>query len=815
MQIHFLSAQVALTKSFTLLADKTLVKDPYPLVACFTSHEHDITTAIELHKLIKSHSLEGHCLLKGELDETLNNESRKGHTRSDDKTEWVCLDFDRLSIPVSDNEADNANSVPTSDLINNELVKLGLGGVSYTLQWSASHGMPNTENTLSAHVFMLLSKPMHASELKLWLQSLNFTHYEDKLRLSRNYAALLYPLDVSTCQNDKLLYIAPPHFIGLNDPLNGERISFVKGKLDRLPVERLGQCAPEVIRTQSQAKKNELRKAAGLKATNAGTSFLGETEVQNKPGESAVTGIKDCGEYVRLNLNNGDSWAYWHRKDNFELLYNFKGELAYRLKEICPPYYSDLVAAHNAAASSPLASGDIVLGFSDHASSKYYRGTWNPETQHLDLHEARSETQVYHYYLSFGLQQPAFIPTWNMGYSVKEDFVVDMDSTPKRINMFRASSYMRDAVAIPVTKKFNVVKACPTIMRVITHMLGNDQEVITAFTQWFACLFQRLGKPKTCWVAHGDEGTGKGTWFDLIATPLLGTQNVIKVDINAIEDSFNAWMKNKLLIMVDEIDVDDFKEKGRASNIFKSRITETTFPCRDMRAVTYQYPNTFQFFFASNRPQPVFIPPSDRRYNVARYQHKKLSISDHERDVLIPQELVAYANYLAGVETSVNLATQICDTEDRREIARLGVTALQDVANMLKKGDFEGLWNMMPDEKHLSSIATLDADMAYASAYASLMKSVAQDILAETQYCKLTRDQLATIFRYTVGKNIPLSPKKFTSFLGHVNIQVKKIRTNDGTPMGIECNWHASDELKEDLAKALNDKKPRLKVVAK
>ena len=50
---------------------------------------------------------------------------------------------------------------------------------------------------------------------------------------------LRWPLDITTCQNDKLLYIATPSFKGMKDPLR-ERITLVPKKLQAIPIDRIG-----------------------------------------------------------------------------------------------------------------------------------------------------------------------------------------------------------------------------------------------------------------------------------------------------------------------------------------------------------------------------------------------------------------------------------------------------------------------------------------------------------------------------------------------------------------------------------------------
>lgn len=774
-KISFLESYVPLTKTFHKLADGSITKEPYPLVGTFTSHSYSITTLQELYKHIVTHSAKGHCLLKGSLTQELSNETRKGTTRTDAETEWICLDFDRY----------------VSDDVQAELDKFGIGDTSYIIQWSASHGMPGTEGTLSCHIFMLLDKPMRAPELKLWLQSLNFKHADDKIRLSRNHAALCWPLDVTTCQNDKLLYVAPPTFIGLKDPMNDKRIEFIKGKHAKLATSKLGQDSPEAIKQKAQEIKNRLRKAIGLKSTTAGIVFVGEHEVQNKPGEAIVTGIKDCGEYIRLNLNNGDSWAYWHHKTNFELLFNFKGEPAYRLKEIIPTYYADLVKDTMARNGTPSASGDRVLMFRDFQTSQYYNGTYNEGTGQLKLAVARSETQCEHFMMNHGLTYVPPIPIWYMEYSPQENFVVDLDAN--RINLFKPSSYMLKTD----TRKIDLEDDCPQIHKVLLHMVGNDKKVLKEFINWFSCLFNRTGKPRTAWVFHGIEGTGKGTFFECIATPLLGTSNVFYANISTIEDRYNDWMMNKLLIFVDEIDYDDFKEKGRASAVFRSAITDSVFPVRAMRVAPYQGTNHFGIVFASNKKQPVYIPTTDRRYNVGLFQRHKVEMSD-EIKALISAELEDFACYLRSMESDVTRASQIFETEDRLKMQALAVTSLQETANAIINADFDSLWASMPDRLHLSEINTMTAHMAYASAFATLMENIAKDIVTTGGkiWNRLSRDELRTIFQYCVG-NTPETPNKFTSLLRHVGIETKRTRRNESHRFyGVELPiWKVSDEL--------------------
>ena len=124
--IHFVSASdgTPLTKRFDIQQGQ-LVKEPYPQVAMVTSHTVDVTDIEDFYTYVTMHASYGHCLLKGQLDRPLVNESRAGHTNSDTPTEWMVLDNDHLH-----------------DLEPQALMDLlGLGDVDYIVQYSASAGI--------------------------------------------------------------------------------------------------------------------------------------------------------------------------------------------------------------------------------------------------------------------------------------------------------------------------------------------------------------------------------------------------------------------------------------------------------------------------------------------------------------------------------------------------------------------------------------------------------------------------------------------------------------------------------------------------
>lgn len=785
MNITFLGADIPLTK--TIYADGS--KDAYPLVKNFTSYTEEINTVEDLYKAIIFHADQGHCLVKGNITRPLINEPRAGTTRTDEPTEWVCLDFDR-------HEAENVDAV---------LELLGLQNISHVVQYSSSHGLgtDETEGTVSAHVFMLLDRPLPAPMLKSWLMGLNLKHLAEDLRLSRSKTVISWPLDITTCQNDKLLYIAPPVFKGMKDPLR-ERISLVKRAKPRLLTQTIGEANINALKTDERRHLNTLRESEGLPKRTAKTTWVGTVEVQNKPDVCTVTGVKEQGEYVRLNINNGDSWAYWHHKDNFEIIHDFKSDTYYRTKELVPGYYQGLVEARKALNATPTEDGDLILAFRDLKTAEYYNGLYNPVTKRLELYRARNETQLDHWMRSHGRIIGDFIPTWDIQYDPRGDWTIDEDR--HFINTFRPSHYMQAEADSTLT-----VKDFPTIHHIIRHLLGEtgkDCTLSEAFLNWFAVIFQRKAKPLTAWVVHGAEGTGKGYFFNKIASKLLAMSNAMAITVGNLEDQFNGWIEGKLFILVDEIEVDDFREKGRVTAKLRNYITEPTIALRRMRQATIDAPNYASFLFSSNRPQPVYIPPTDRRYNVGNYQPAKLLPPNDE---IVMNELEKFAEWLLAHKADVEAANRIVQTEARTLIQKLGVSSIQETCDAMKNGEFDKLWLAKIDDELLNRAPVQTAHTANAQQYNMLMKQIAEKALTSPK-TTLSRDEMAVILQYNVG-NIRPEPNRVTSLLRHNGIETKQLRHNGSKTYGIHVEWHISDELRPEIEEAVNGGKPKLRKI--
>lgn len=784
MQIHFLGARCPLVK--TISPTET---DAYPLVKNFTSYTETVITAKDFYRHIVVHASQGHCLLKGNIKTPLLDEPRQGATNTDEATQFICLDFDKHEAPD----------------IETLLGSMGLSDISYTLQYSASHAQPGTEGTISAHVFMLLATPMPAPAIKSWLMEINLSVFRSNITLSSKKTVLHWPVDITASQNDKLLFIAPPTFVNIIDPV-AQRIRFVSKSLDTIPTDRIPEKYIGALKHDANSLLNALRKAEGLKTRTEKTVWVGAIEVVSKPDVCTVTGIKQTGEFVRLNINGDTTWAHWHPVENFELIHSFRSDTWYKTKELVPQYYASMVQARANLAATPTDAGDLILAFRDYSTAIYYNGLWNPAQQYLEIHKAKNETQLDHWMKSHGRAIGTFIPIWNLEYQPQQNWIVDADE--HKINTFKKSSYMD---LIPDSHA-----EFPNILAVIRHMLGvvtiEDNQIIEHFLNWLACIFQRKHKPETAWVAHGTQGTGKGYFVKKIVTPLLGTTNVQTTLIANLEDNFNAWMEGKLFIFVDEIDADDFREQGRVTARLKKYITDPTIPSRGMRTIARDIVNWSSFFFSSNMPQPVVIPINDRRYNVGNFQPKKLL---RPNDAAVTSELEAFAQFLLAHKAEIVQANSIIETQARTDIQRLGVTSIEETCQYILQGNLEALWFSRPDEALMSSSAIVTPHTQNAKAYCMLLRDIASKCIKNkslTREYPLTRDELLVMLQYNVG-NMPVTPNRFTALLRHNGITTDRLRKDGICAYGIKTNWKISEEFRAELEQYLLKTEPIIRRV--
>lgn len=794
MDVTFLAAAngTPLTKTFQITNDGEITGSSYPLVKHFTSFNERITSLKQFHDAVVTHAASGHCLLKGFIPDPLSNEPRAGRTSPTATTSWLCLD------------ADGIEGVTTAGQL---LKLLGLADVDHILQYSSSAGLNPDKQGLSAHIFLLLSEPATPEQLKLWLvhQNLHIAKLRAQLRLSRTAAALRWPLDRSVCQNDKLLFIAPPVLKGdLQSTLRGKRIQLIT-RSKRTASLRLDHDA-NALRIEEQKALNELRKKRGLEERSFRMRTYQGLEVISSPGPAQVTGHKEERGYVYLNLNGGDSWGYYHPIDNPQILYNFKGEPPYLTWELLPEYYAEAKkraqqltteerkdrakaqatakreadqelleqAKKDRQPESPetKTSGTTYLAFRDFNSDTYYNGSFNYATAELELRPTSSKQKLIDFALDHGLPAPEYIPDWRMVFdtTTPQQFIPEK----KHINLFRPSPYWTSAKA---TRSPKLPQATG---RLIQRVVGNDNVAAERLLNWLACIVQHKTYTGTAWVLHGTEGTGKGVLFHHVLAPMLGNELCAVTTMDRLKENYNGFLEHTLLVLVDEANFENYTTGGAIIEKLKNWIGEPTITVREIYGKPHKIPNHCNFILASNTRHAMRVPRGDRHYNIAPRQEQRWTPTDSEIEEL-HNERQAFMNYLVSRNADLQVARSSLENEAKQDMREITEDSPTEVVEALLNGDLRYFYDLLP----MQTAAATDDLGVY---FGQFIDQCFQACMQKEGRMSIHRDELASLFSYAIGWPRQ-SPSKFTKAAKRFGLNIKLIRKDEKIVRGIQVVW--------------------------
>lgn len=771
MELHFLGAGdgIPLTKKFREIAPGQYEKTSYPHVVNVISTRVDVDDINQFKTAIETMSEEGFCLLKGRLDRQLENEPRAGHTDPHAETDWICLDVD---FDVTEYET------PRDFL---KAFDKDVGKSDFIYQHSASYGITATEGW-RGHLYVMLERPMSPQLLKLWLieKNLRVPGLVKHVRLSATGMSLRYPLDVTTCQNDKLIYIARPECENFADPVK-ERIEISVGEQRKalLDINPNAATNQKLVRD----KVEQMREDAGLerKRQNIEVTFKG-LEICKNPDPMTVTGKKEARGFVYLNINGGDSWAYFFPMDKPELVFNFKGEPALYLRDIDPA----LLAEYTAAAPTtftPTIDNDspterVPLAFREVRRDAYYNGWYNPEEDKVSIHQTNSKSKIKDFLGQHGYEMPQHIPDWRMEFDPTRMDQIDLQG--QWINTFSPTPYLRAADSeVPNAE-------IPEVISKILWSLCGEKEILDHFVNWMAYIFQNRKKTGTAWIFQGVQGTGKGLLYSKILSPLFGEEHVFETTMERFDDQFNSFLERNLVLFVDEANVADSRKGDKTVNKLKNMITEGEQVIRAMRSNPYTAPSFNNLVFASNQVDMIPLEASDRRFNVAPRQEESIAITNEEVKQ-ISRELQRFADMLMSHQVDSVAACTIMHTKAREALISMGETTVASFFNAIRTGNLGYFCQFIRTQvpKDHTGISYID-----------FKDTVTGWIDSVDKQSTVSRDQLMTCYAYMQGLNELPSPTKFNRMCSRYGVRIESVKADDDeAPVrGCFVEWTLSDE---------------------
>lgn len=729
MQTTFLAAS-----NGQALAKNLITGDTYPNVTNVTSFTHDVTNLKTLIEVFKIHAEEGNCLIKGELDRPLINESRAGHSKQS-ATYLLVLDIDHNSLPFKSR----------NDLVDT----LGFKGISYIFQHSASS---KSESSLRGHYFILLDKPTQTSLVKEKVKALNFEHLYNYIELSNNKLSLKWPLDITVNDNGKVIYLATP--IQEQDPIQ-ERFLLVERANPSYTFQ------PSTDEYNVHDVVNQLRDNNGLPTKTAPTNNL----IKIDPDEVKITNLEERdNNFIYLNLNGGDSWGYYFNRESPNIVYNFKGEPNFFLSDLCPTTYDKfkITEVEGGGELNITASGTLEIsksiGFRDPVLDRYWQVKYNPENFEVNyMHSTSSKDRVNDFLITNGEERLKHITDWDLEFNPTS--LDQIRPNDKWINAFKPTSYMIDT-----DRQSTVPKHCEILLRHLTV----DQECFDAFTNWLAYIFQFRKKTGTAWVLHGTTGTGKGTLFDVLLQPLFGYDYTHMGNTDQVTEDKNLFMEQNLICVIDEFELKNDIQGSQQYARLRSYITEPIIPIRAMRMNAVKRKSYANFIMTTNRPTCMKVEEEDRRMNFAPRQTLSLPVADPDafREEL-KKELTQFANFLRQYKVNKGAVKSSLKNEARAKMIQQSRSSHEEFFFAIKTSNLDFFTDQFMEKPDPMQIPEY---LAYQKEVLSWVDDASNDLNT-----KITKETLLNIYLWVTGANKKtITLNKFTSICANNGLDFQR-----------------------------------------
>ena len=676
---------------------------PYPLTKKFTSIAVTTPATIDGMKqrlaANRRNAAHGNCLLRGNTTKELRAEPRAGAVNPLAANQVIILDIDNFRYP---HIPESFTPMTMRRLARKITALLPEPLRSTSCLCSASSSMGTKPGLVSMHIEFWLTTPKEPRWHKDVLRWLNLTipSMKDQLELSASGTAFRWKIDAAMASNAQIRYIAVPQFNGgVPNPIPDiEARHFMLRKRNML-VDPASLPVPDSIERLVQRALNDLRIGLGMPSKKESLAVIGtgrdSVAVVTNPDHIEMTYVKDNENFVYYNVNGGDSNGYYVKKYEPHIVRNFKGEPPFLFEAACPEMYQwhlQQYIFNEGTAEKKELLPPLPIVFRDAAVDSYYNGLIEVGTGRIRaMYPVSSLKAMSDFMVQRNALMPDVIPDYE--YAFRPDEFFQFDPVLRRIN-----KYTRPDVEIITTEAFPwgqasewVAQHTPSIGLLLLHTLGNDTEAVDRFLNWLATIVQSKQKLTTAWIVQGCQGTGKGILFQKVISPILGTSYCKEVPIFLLEEQYNGFLEDTLLVMFDEFRLDASRAADKVYNQLKHMITEPVITIRNMWQRATQRQVFFNCMFASNDRDLIRVPKDDRRFNVAPRQEIPLKNIVDPTLLLedIERELPAFTGGLLAMEPDRRTANTVLENAARRELQMLSETTVDGFCAALSDGDMD------------------------------------------------------------------------------------------------------------------------------
>jgi hypothetical protein len=260
--------------------------------------------------------------------------------------------------------------------------------------------------------------------------------------------------------------------------------------------------------------------------------------------------------------------------------------------------------------------------------------------------------------ISYIATQEQYVYTWMKDVNIKTynkiDFLPRMETPDGVYNTFT------DFNAVNKPKK-NINIENTHMYKHLNNLCGNDSNVFNYVIKWLANRIQTpYDVPRTALLFKSIDGCGKDLFFDWFGKMIIGEDYfVVAEDVELLFGKFNDIIKNKILVVGDEIQA---SKTINLNESIKYAVTATVNNIETKGEPVYKNKNNIGYVFLTNNDFPLKITKTDRRFVAIKCDgsiannneyftnlRKELNSGDIDR---------AFYDYLMGIDLSeVNFTT--------------------------------------------------------------------------------------------------------------------------------------------------------------
>lgn len=206
-------------------------------------------------------------------------------------------------------------------------------------------------------------------------------------------------------------------------------------------------------------------------------------------------------------------------------------------------------------------------------------------------------------------------------------------------------------------------------LTLIDNLVNCVEERRNWVLNWLAGFYQTLKRSRVSLVLRGDQGSGKGLFFNEVISKLFGEEYSVVVSDENLESDFKSWVDEKLFYNLNEIAV-DMKSRRNIKNFLKQLVTDdyvnVQSKFKDFKKVKL-YGN---ILITSNEAFPIEVEVSDRRFTVFQTGKSLKSLGIDTTDLVLGlrNELPVFAEYLRKYNVDWKLYHTALDTPEKQAI---------------------------------------------------------------------------------------------------------------------------------------------------